>query len=273
MRLLQAILALTAVSGCAGASGDVDPATQALEGSFAMVQLEGGDDSVTEVLGAVVRYRGVEAQTVADLLGARGLSPLESCVLSEGEVSLDFGAEVDLRSAGTLEILAAADVRPIALESWLEQSALSGVYYAAQLENLDVSEDVVVRAGGSAFAAPFDVAISRPARLDGVWIDGISAGDANILVADRAFEIAWEAGDPRDRIEIELTLGGTTMRCACRDDGSFRIDAGPVMELETETHGRLVLRRVRMQPFDLTGLDAAWISAASMRNVDFALQQ
>ncbi len=76
----------------------------------------------------------------------------------------------------------------------------------------------------------------------------------------------WDGDDPRDVIEIELLSGTQTLACVARDEGTFRIDADDVAMLDADPDARLLVRRVRLAPFDASGIDIAFARIAAVRS-------
>jgi hypothetical protein len=144
------------------------------------------------------------------------------------------------------------------------------VFYAESTE-LPVAipdhDEYRIRAEGSDAVAPFSVVAVAPPVPAGLAVDGqpLDGLALPLVERDRELEMLWDAGDPRDRVELQLTAGGQLLECSARDDGAFRIPAHLLAELDADPEARLVVRRVRAQPFDAPGVDVAWVDVVSTR--------
>lgn len=280
----RSALALTlalAVGACTAAGGADDAGAAAMaarSGSFGVIRIERESEFDPEVSapGAVLsaafaRYRGVDGRAVLALLGGRA-ADVETCRLADGE-DVAFaapGAAVDLIDVGDVEVrVAGTRTRMLARTFPDLAGVVGGVFYAEDATlgaaRADVDEYTVAAEGG---ALPgFAVVAVAPPGFEEVLVDGVPAGEVEAIERAAGIDLAWDAGDPRDRVEIELAAAGQVLECVARDDGAFRIGAEALAWLGGDDAGRLVVQRVRTQPFDTAGLDAAWVSVASSRTV------
>jgi hypothetical protein len=133
-------------------------------------------------------------------------------------------------------------------------------------------------AEGGADVSAFEVTVPAPAEPTGLQLlgsDGTSArldGRLTEITRTGALTLQWEGDDPRDLIEIELVAGAQTLACSTRDEGSFRIGADDLGLLEADDQARLVVRRVRVSPFDALGIDAAFARVAATRSVPLSVR-
>jgi hypothetical protein len=288
-RALSASLAL-ACGLFGGCTATVEPArAEALEGgsgSLGILQVEriaadgDGKAPATAQLGAAfARYRGVSGNSVVRLLGGRGDSPRDACVLdgAGGEALLaSDAAQVELLDVGPIDVRignAAARLVPRAFPELARVAA--GFFYAGDATGLSPRPDVdevSFHAEGSAELPGFDVAVPAPAELAEVRVDGVAAGDGVVLRRQRDVEVTWEAGDPRDVVEIEIVSAGRALVCRATDDGAMRVGATQLALVREDSAAQLVVRRVRVQPFDATGVDVAYVRLATARVYDADLR-
>jgi hypothetical protein len=273
--------ALAAGVGACTAAGE--PArTETLNagaGSLGILQVEriaGEVAAPSAQLGAAfARYRGLSGDAVVRLLGGRGESPRDACVLdaASGEPRLAAdAARVELLDVGVIEVRtgeAAARLVPRAFPELARVAA--GFFYAGDAAGFAPRpevDEVAFHAEGSAELPGFDVAVPAPADLADVRIDGLPAADGVVLRRARDVDVSWEGGDPRDVVEIELISGDRTLVCRATDDGGLRVGAAQLGLLPEDPAARVVLRRVRVQPFDAAGVDVAYVRLATARAYD-----
>ncbi len=72
--------------------------------------------------------------------------------------------------------------------------------------------------------------------------------------------------------KLDLISGGHVVECVARDDGAFRVDRGLLARLDPDGSARLVVRRVRLSPVDVTGIDTAWMSLSATRTVPITVK-
>lgn len=265
--------------GCtaAGSGDDAGAAAMAARsGSFGLVRIDRNTELEAELSGpgavlsgAFAQYRGVGGRDVLALLGGRA-AEVETCRLSGADVAAFASpdAQVVLVDVGDLEVRVAGTRTQMLSRTFPDLAGIvGGVFYAEDVTlgaaRADVDEYVVSAGGGE--LPGFEVVAVAPPGFSEVTLDGVAIEEAALL--DRRVEVVleWDAGDPRDRVEIDLASGGQAIECVARDDGAFRVDAQTLGWLDADENAQLIVRRVRTQPFDATGLDTAWVEVASSR--------
>lgn len=282
MRLAATLALLVALPACTAGGEGATSASLASTGSFGVVRIERpGSAELPElsarraVINAVfARYRGIEGQDALALLGVGREGPeTDSCALvAGGGVYPDQDAQVSLLDVGPLDVRVAGDHLRLTARTFPELGSLvSGVFYAEDAALPQVRADVDeyrVVAGGGDRVAPFEVVGVAPAAPGGLVIGGFGADESPQVSRDRSLEVVWEAGDPHDRVELQLAAGTQVLECAARDDGVLRVPADLMGQLDADPEARLLLRRVRVQPFDAPGIDVAWADLVSTRTID-----
>lgn len=283
-----ALAASMALSACtSGGDGSASAAASlASTGSFGVVQVERqGSKGMPElsepraVLNAVfARYSGLEGQDALQLLGVAQRGPeTDECALLGAKDPLYPGpdAQVELLDVGKIDVRVAGSDAQLTPRMFPELGSLvSGVFYAEDAElaqtRADVDEYHIVASGG-ARVAPFEVVGVGPPAPAGVVVGGFSAKDKPTVVRSRALEIVWDPGDPRDRIDLQLASGSQAIACVAHDDGLLQVPADLMAQLDPDTTARLVMKRVRVQPFDAPGIDVAWADLISTRTIDLVV--
>ncbi|MBK8171360.1 MAG: hypothetical protein IPK60_13580 [Sandaracinaceae bacterium] len=270
-------------SACTSAGSDGADAIDNRAGSLGLLQVErvaeGGDDAPMAELGAAfARYHGTDTQAVARLLGATHGTELESCSLVsddiEGLAATD--ATVDLLDIGTIDVHVGESEAHLVPRTFPELARVAaGFFYAGDTDVASVpfgSEEYAFHAQGSAELPGFDVAVPAPYDPVDVRVNGTNLANDLVLARDRDLDFVWEAADPRDQMELELMSEGQTLSCLTRDDGAFRVSAADLAALSADSEARLVVRRVRVQPFDAAGVDVAYVRLASTRVFDVSVR-
>lgn len=274
-------------AACTSTGEDVGAATlDSRAGSLGILQVErlsagpGELDAPPAQLGAAfARYQGLSGDAVVRLLGGRPASALDACTLAGGDLDglSSADASVELLDVGVIEVRVGESAARLVPRTFPELARVAaGFFYAGDAELGAVRADVdayTFRAEGSAELPGFEVAVPVPAelldvRLDGVPLTELPNGSGTLIARDRDLEVSWEGLDPRDQVEVELVSGGATVVCRARDDGSFRVPGAALAPLSSDESARLVLRRVRVQPFDAAGVDVAYVRLASTRVFD-----
>lgn len=277
-----AALSLSA-SACTTAAAEDPNANDARAGSLGLLQVERvaeGDDAapMAQLGAAFARYHGTDTHAVARLLGAGDGSELESCALvSDGlDELVATDATVDLLDVGTIDVHVGESDAHLVPRTFPELARVaSGFFYAGDTDVTSVSfgsEEYVFHAQGSAELPGFDVAVPAPLDPVDVRVNGTNLTNALVLGRDRDLDFVWEASDPRDQLELELISEGQTLSCATRDDGAFRVSAADLATLSADAGARLVVRRVRVQPFDAAGVDVAYVRLSSTRVFDVTVR-
>ena len=282
--MLGCALAVALGAACTAAGGVDDAGAAAMEarvGSFGVVRIDRDSEAelsgARAVLGAAfAQYRGLDGRDVLALLGSHS-AEIETCRvqgMEEGAFATP-DAEVELIDAGELEVRVAGTRTELFARTFPDLAGMvGGVFYAEDATlapaRADVDEYVVAASGRE--LPSFEVVAVAPPGLTEVLVDGAAAEDG--VSIERGFDVTfeWDAGDPRDRVEIEIAAAGQVVECAARDDGSFRLDGQTLAWLGADEEARVVVSRVRTQPFDVAGLDAAWVSVASSRTLRAAVR-
>lgn len=269
---------LLVVAGCTGAADPRDAAGGAVrEGSLGVVQIRRGDIGERVGLGAVfARYQGIEGPAVLDLLGAEHAhGEPDTCSLATADDA--FGADdatVELLDAGSVAVELGGPPVVMAPRTYPALGRLaSGVFYAADVAPApDVGTQVRVRSTGGADVARFAFVTGSPPPPSRVLVAGVDAEDAPQIDRARDLDVGWDAGEVTDRVAIDLRVGGHVLSCLARDDGHLQISRDLVGQLDAELEAHLVLSRVRQEPFEVAGVDVAWVSLESRRSVSVAVR-
>lgn len=278
-------MALFAVAGCADPAPGVD--TSALTGSVGVLHVERSavDGTGRTVLrAAFARYQGIDGNSVMQLLGTRSAAEVGACALVDPADELGAeDADVELLDVGALRVAVADTEASLSPRTFPDlASVLAGVFYAGDaplaMPEPEVDEYRFVADGGVEVGA-FDVSVPAPSDPSGVRLvgaDGTFAGldGARLTEVTRAgaLTLQWDAEDPRDLMEIEVSSGVQTLACLAHDEGAFRIAATDVSLLAPDAEARLVVRRVRVTPFDAVGIDAAFARVAAARSFPLAVR-
>lgn len=283
------VLIAFALFGAACTSPGEDTAAAALDsraGSLGILQVErvgGSADSLdappAQLGAAFARYQGLSGDSVVRLLGGRPASALEACTASGSELDGLASAEasVELLDVGVIDVRVGETEARLVPRTFPELARVAaGFFYAGDAQLGAIRADVdayTFRAEGSAELPGFEVAVPVPAdllevRLDGVSVSGEPGAAVALITRERDLDVSWEGLDPRDQVEVELVSAGATVVCRARDDGSFRVPAAALLPLTRDEGARLVMRRVRVQPFDAAGVDLAYVRLASTRVFD-----
>ncbi len=271
------IAASLALAGCTAAGGADDAgaaAVAARAGSFGVVRIERETEAEPELStpravlsAAFARYRDVDGRAVLGLLGGRA-AEVETCRVSGADEGAFASpdAEVELLDLGDVEVRVAGTRTRMPSRTFPDLAGMvGGVFYGEDATlgaaRADVDEYVVAAAGRE--LPGFEVVAVAPPGFAELEIDRVPAGERAVVDRSLGIELEWDAGDPRDRVEIDLIAGGQVIECVARDDGAFRVDASMLGWLGADEDGRALVRRVRTQPFDASGLDVAWVAVAA----------
>lgn len=242
--------------------------------------------SVSTVVDAVfARYQGIGPDDVLALLGwpAR-TEPLAGCQwgATEGADLLPVDAAVDLLDVGPIHIDVGGE--PMMLEGRLfpsVQSLVAGTIYAEETTSPSAvlvgpsdampSEYRLVSAGVGSLGQ-LESVVSAPAPPSGVIVDGRPLEPGLELERRKHVTVQWDAGDPTDRVEIELRAGGRVLRCTASDQGSFVVRVEALSALPPDPGARLGIGRVRREPLDVSGIDEAFARLVSRRTMPIALR-
>lgn len=267
-----AVVAAAVSAGCSAAALPDDGGSERRVESLGVVQIErrvAVDGAAREIyVGAFARYHGVPVETVEELIGVAPLGAIDRCE-DAGPTHvgrLHDGADVELLDVGTLRIVAGAE--PLALEPRTFPdlaSVVGGAFYAGDRALGVAAHDdteVALFTEGSADVGAVDVVALAPRAPERMTFDGEALHTA--LLRSGRVELAWDAGDARDRVFVEFRSARGVTRCALADDGR------ELVELELPGEGPYALRveRVRVQPIDVAGVDEAYVRLVASSSFD-----
>jgi len=237
--------------------------------------------SRTVLRAAFARYQGIDGDSVLRLLGSGSTAELGACSRGVDPLAADE-ADVELIDVGALHIAVADTEARLTPRTFPDlASVLAGVFYAgdaALAMPRPESDEYRFSAEGSDAVGPFEVVVPAPAEPNGLTLvgdDGTAAlldGRVAEVRRDGALTVQWDAEDPRDSIEIELSAAGETLSCLTRDEGSFRIARSMVEALPADQAARLSVRRVRVSAFDVPGIDVAYTRVTAVRSAPLSLR-
>lgn len=244
---------------------------------------ESGDLGPTVLSAAFARYRGLDAPAVLGLLGSGAAAAPESCAYLGADDLVgahdplgSLGAEVELLDVGTIQVRVADTEARLSPRAFPDlASVIAGVFYAGDAE-LAVPrpgvDEYAFQAAGSHELPAFDAVVPAPTEARDLRVDGSLVTEPVVLSRDGGFDVAWAAGDARDTVEIEVRAHGDVLACAARDDGSFRVDADSLAILAPDPAATLRVRRVRVTPLDVPGVDDAYARVTVTRTLDVELR-
>jgi hypothetical protein len=280
-------LASCILLGCTTA--DSEDAGQELvggsQGTLALISIERNADPGAELprvsAGAkVARYRGIDGAGLLKLLGAEPRD-LETC--SGGgaleERSVGATAQVDLLSVGPIALRFAESQHqlPPRLFPALATTA-AGFFYAGAVELPAPSadnEEFALSAPGVASMhglGKFELSGASPAEVHGLSLTGAALERGASLPRDADAELTWEAEGQGDRIEIEIFAGSGTLVCAARDDGHFNLPRARLKAMDADDNATLIVRRVRVLPVDMAGIDSAYARVSTARTLPLQIK-
>lgn len=217
----------------------------------------------------IARYRGLQGEALLELLGAAPRE-LETCQHEGGgfhKLSLDPDARVDLLPIGDITVRLGGLVTTLSPRVFPAlASTAAGFFYAGDAQMVEPRaelDEYLISARGEAGVGAFEMVAAAPGVVAGLSLDGVRFDEASIVLRDKSLMLTWEPEDPGDRIEVELFAGGSVLSCAFRDDGQFLLSAEHLASLEGDEHASLVARRVRILPFELSGIQTAYARIAT----------
>ena len=271
--------ALSLVTTACTTSSNADPNVDTRASSLGLLQVDRFADGTTAELGAAfARFRGTDTATVAHLLSGGSDAELDACSLGSGELDalLSSEATVDLLDVGTIDVHVGNAEAHLVPRTFPELARVAaGFFYAGDADISDVAsgaEEYTFHADASAELPGFEVAVPAPLYPADVRVNGAPLQNGMSLSRARELDVTWEANDPRDHVEIDVMAVAETVSCRSRDDGSFRISAADLAATAGHPRARIVVRRVRVQPFDATGVDVAYVRLAATRAFDVTLE-
>jgi hypothetical protein len=268
--------------GCTSA-GSEDAGADPAVSSLALLSLERSVDGDADsgrlaVSAKVARFRGIDGEGLLKVLGAEPRE-LESCgataALDDG--ALSPAAQVDLLSVGVIELSLARTTHSLAprLFPALATTA-AGWFYAGAAELPEQApagdEPFVFRASGQAGLGKFELRGTTPSEVLGLASAGVAVQAGSVFARSGSLELTWEPAGGSDRIELEIFAAGSTLSCAARDDGQFRIPSAQLRVLEADESAALIVRRVRTVPIEMAGVETAYARVAVARSVSVRVE-
>lgn len=240
--------------------GTADAAMEARGGSFGLLRVDRAEGSA-QVSAAFARHLGVDGRDVLALLGQPAVELGECAPLATEAPDVGLDAEVELLDAGPLELRIGDASSEIRSRTFPELGdVVGGAFYAGEVSVGDGASDMfVLRSRGSRDVGSFDVGVASPAPVGALVVDRVAvpAGESALVVARAAgVDLVWDATDPADRVEVEVATPAGGVLCVGRDTGSLRISATDLLRVAAGD-GQLTVRRLRMQPLDVDGVDTA----------------
>jgi hypothetical protein len=271
------VSALFVIPVACTSAGSEDAGAESSSGSLALLAVERSGDGSGEptrltALAKVARYRGIDADGLLRLLGADARE-LETCGAGSGldDSVIHANAHVDLLSVGDIELRVGNTRQAFAPRLFPALAATAaGWFYAGSAELADASsgaEDFAMSARGEAGLGRFEVAGSTPSEVRGLALGGVPIDAETVLTHVAGAELTWEPEAGSDRIEIEIFAGGSSLSCALRDDGQFRLTAAQLEALEADDSASLIARRVRIAPIEMQGVESAYARIAATRSL------
>jgi hypothetical protein len=247
-----------------------------LEGSQPLEEGRTFEEGRTALGAAFARYRGADARSVLELLGSAAVAIPETCTYVGADEPLRVDdAEVELLDVGTILVQVANTEARLAPRAFPDlASVVAGVVYAGDATLAVPSADVeyAFRAAGSADIPAFDAVALAPASIAELRVGGSAPTRSSAISRDVGLELTWAAGDPSDTIEFEIRAHGDALACAAIDDGSFRVDPESLAILAPDAGASLVLRRVRVSPVDVPGIDDSFARVTVSRTFPVELR-
>jgi hypothetical protein len=226
----------------------------------------------------VARFRGIDGDGLLKVLGAEPRE-LETCgaaaALDDG--ALSPAAQVDLLSVGPIALSLGGEKHSLSprLFPALATTAAGWFYVgAAELPGSTQAGDeaFVLSAAGQAGLGRFELRGRTPVEVLGLSNAGVAVQAGSVLSRDAQLDLTWEPASSTDRIEIEIFAAGSTLSCAARDDGHFRIPSAQLHVLEADESAALIVRRVRTVPVDMAGVETAYARLAVTRSLSLRVE-
>jgi hypothetical protein len=225
----------------------------------------------------VARFRGIDGDGLLKVLGAEPRE-LETCgtaaALDEGVLSPL--AQVDLLSVGAIDLSLADQHHSLAPRLFPALATAAGWFYAGAAElpaqPAGAEDPFVLSAAGQAGLGKFELRGTTPKEVLGLALGGAALQGGSVLVRAQGLEFTWEPSSSGDRIELEIFAGGSTLSCAARDDGHFRIPGAQLKLLEADDNAALIVKRVRTVPVEMAGVESAYARLAVTRSVSLKVE-
>lgn len=247
-----------------------DPSLSAQHSSALLVverASSSGSTGNAQVGARFVQFTGVTPNALPDLLGTPSILNVVGCSAQASRSTEPTArAEVRLLDVGTLEVR--SDGQTLLLEPRRLPDlfrVVSGVVYAAEGE-LSGSRWQFRAAGNSTARIPaFEVEAQAPEPLSGLSLASQPLTSFNVVRLPRSpFSLRWSRGDSNDFVVAHFEGSqdsnlSNAIVCSARDDtGVIEIDAVWAERIaRVAVAGRVVIHRVRVRPFVLSGVDEA----------------
>jgi hypothetical protein len=298
------LVACAAVIGCTS-SGNEDAGAElgAGTGSVALFRLErfpssyASGSTSADPQGAtprvvanakIARFTGMDGSSVSKLLGVE-VREGEGCTVSGRLDGFSFHPEarVELLSVGDISLRLGDRAQTLSPRLFPDlASTASGWFYAGHAElapaesgvdrersdgGLERESEYTLSAPGEQGIGRFELAIAAPGPVLGLELAGNELSldqqaEGATLKRDADASLSWEPEDLRDQIEIELYAGGSVLSCTARDDGQFSVPQAKLALLEADPQASIVVRRVRVVPVELQGIESADVRFATTLN-------
>jgi hypothetical protein len=271
--LCGAVAAL-AVACSQGVQEDAGVEAASGMGSLALVHVErqaeagSAQPRVTSSV-KVARYRGIEGDRLLRLLGAEARD-LDTCHVVGGldEAPLPAAAQVELMSVGTIGLRVGEESHELSPRLFPALATTAGGFFYADAFDTHAGPDntaYAIAAGGKGGIGRFALALTLPDAVDGVQLSGAPATDVASLTRSADVALQWDAATGGDYLELELFVGGSMLACSLRDDGQFVLPHDQLSALDADDNAAMVLRRVRVLPVDVQGIESAYVRLSSAR--------
>jgi len=253
------------------------------ESTLGMIKLERAAPTTPEMAegramfeAAFARYRGLEGHQVVSLLGGRTVENGQCVLGSFEEEAFDSpDAQVELLDVGDIEIRVADSRSQVVPRMFPDLAGLVGGHIYAEDVDLGAAradqDEYFLQAGGGE-AAGFDLVAVAPVGFSQVHIDGYPSFEGAPLDRSLGVDVAWDAGDTLDEVEIDVIGGGEVVHCRGADDGAFHISPENLSELPSDEDARMVIRRVRWQLLDSVEFESAWLTLATSATLRVSLR-
>lgn len=261
MRRVVALVAACLLAGCSASvsSGEAGATQEPIQGLLSVHHLVAADGTVLESTALVGAVNAAPANAAIALTLLAGLAPSGTpgqCTSSRLATEMPESV-LELVDVGDVELSTDASGRAALLPRAFPtlSNVMSGVVYTSPERSADAlpaSAAYHLVAGGD---TAIDVTASAPSALVDVTLDGTPLSEVTKLAADAPLVLSWTAGDPADRIVVELVAGSSMLTCTFADEGNAVVAASA---LEAVADGRLSLRRERVVALTGRGADRGW---------------
>jgi hypothetical protein len=272
---LQLVATAALAVGCSqGVQEDAGVEAASGIGSLALVHMErqaeagSAQPRVTSSV-KVARYRGIEGERLLRLLGAEARD-LDTCHVVGGldEAPLPATAQVELMSVGTIGLRVGEEAHELSPRLFPALATTAGGFFYADAFDTQAGPDTTayaIAAGGKGGIGRFALALTLPDAVGAVQLSGEPVVDVANLARGADVALQWDAAQGGDHLELELFVGGTMLACSLRDDGHFLLPREQLSALDADDNAAMVLRRVRIQPVDMQGIENAYVRLSSAR--------